>query len=137
MKVTRLQVVARGLTNRCPNCGSRTLFVPGKPFTVNKRCPVCDFVIERDNDEGFFLGSLSLNYGVTLVGFLLPVLLLAYNKVIGVTPASVLAIIGAVGVPLLLYRPSRSWWLMNYYLFLPHHLPANGGRGRAGEDANV
>jgi uncharacterized protein (DUF983 family) len=137
MKVTRLQIVARGLTNRCPNCGRRTLFVPGKPFTVNKNCPACGFVIERDNDEGFFLGSLSLNYGVTLVGFLLPVLLLAYNDVIGVTTATVLAIVGAVGVPMLLYRPSRSWWLMNYYLFLPHHLPANGGKGRAGEDDNV
>jgi uncharacterized protein (DUF983 family) len=137
MKVTRLQIVARGLANRCPNCGSRTLFVPGKPFTVNKTCPACGFVIERDNDEGFFLGSLSLNYGVTLVGFLLPVLLLAYSKAIGVTTATALAIVGAIGVPALLYRPSRSWWLMNYYLFLPHHLPANGGKGRRGEDDNV
>ena len=33
--------------------------------------------------------------------------------------------IGALAVPALLYRSSRSWWLMNYYLFLPNHLPAN------------
>jgi len=26
---------------------------------------------------------------------------------------------------------------MNYYFFLPHHLPANGGTGRAGGDANT
>jgi hypothetical protein len=37
----------------------------------------------------------------------------------------------------LFYRSSRSWWLMNYYLLFPHHLPANGGKGRAGEDDNV
>lgn len=136
MKVTRVQIVARGLTNRCPNCGSRTLFKRGTLFQVNKTCPSCGFLIERDNDEGFFLGSLSLNYGVTLVGFLLPVMLLAYNDVISTTTATVLAVIGALGVPVLFYRSSRSWWLMNYYLFLPHHLPANGGTGRTGEDNN-
>ena len=80
---------------------------------------------------------MSLNYGVTLVCFLLPVILLAYNKVIGPTTAIVLAGIGALVFPALFYRSSRSWWLMNYYLFLPHHLPANGGTGRAGEDDNI
>ncbi|HWA85298.1 MAG TPA: DUF983 domain-containing protein [Opitutus sp.] len=137
MPVSRLQVIARGLTNRCPNCGGHTLFKPGRPFEVNKTCPACGFRIERNNDEGFFLGSLSLNYGVTLIGFLLPVLLLAYHHVISATTATVLAIIGAVVVPILLYRPSRSWWLMNYYAFLPQHLPANGGKGRPGEDDNI
>ncbi len=134
--VTRGQIVARGLTNCCPNCGARTLFKPGTLFQVSPECTVCGLKIERAGDEGFFLGSLSLNYGVTIVGFLLPVMLLAWNKVIGVTPAIVLAGIGAVVVPALLYRSSRSWWLMNYYVFLPHHLPANGGTGRAGEDDN-
>ena len=89
------------------------------------------------NDEGFFLGSMSLNYGVTLVCFLLPVLLLWYFKVIGDHRRIVLAGVGAVGFPALFYRSSRSWWLMNYYFFFPHHLPANGGKGRSGEDDNV
>lgn len=137
MKVTRVQIIARGLTNRCPNCGGRTLFKAGTFFQVNKECPACGFKIERGNDEGFFLGSMSLNYGVTLVCFLLPVMLLAYHKVIGTTPAVVLAAIGALAFPALFYRSSRSWWLMNYYLFLPQHLPANGGTGRAGEDDNI
>ncbi|HVS52381.1 MAG TPA: DUF983 domain-containing protein [Opitutaceae bacterium] len=137
MKVTRGQIIARGLTNRCPNCGSRTLFKPGTLFQLNKACPACGFRFERDNDEGFFLGSMSLNYGVTLVCFLLPVLLLWYYKVIGGTTAAVLAVFGAFGFPALFYRSSRSWWLMNYYFFLPHHLPANGGKGRGGEDENT
>ena len=80
MKVTRVQIVARGLTNRCPNCGSRTLFKSGTLFELNKQCSSCGFRFERDNDEGFFLGSLSLNYGVTLVCFLVPVMLLAFFK---------------------------------------------------------
>jgi len=125
MKVTRGQIVTRGLTNRCPNCGGRTLFKAGTLFEINKECAACGLKIEREGDEGFFLGSMSLNYGVTLVGFLVPVLLLAYYKVIGVSTAVVLAAVGAVAFPALFYRSSRSWWLMNYYLFLPHHLPAN------------
>ena len=129
--VSRVQIVTRGLTNRCPNCGARTLFKEGTLFQVNKECQACGLRFERDNDEGFFLGSLSLNYGVTIVGFLVPVMLLAWRGVIGTTTAIVLAGVGAVLVPALLYRPSRSWWLMNYYFFFPQHLPGNGGKGRA------
>ncbi len=137
MKVTRLQIVARGLTNRCPNCGRPTLFKTGTFFEVNKACPACGLKIEREGDEGFFLGSMSLNFGVTLVCYLTPVMLLAYYKVIGVTTAEVLAGVGCLGFPALFYRSSRSWWLMNYYIFLPHHLPANGGEARPGEDRNI
>ena len=136
MTVTRFQIVARGLTHRCPNCGARTLFKPGTLFRINPKCAACGFEFERANDEGFFLGSMSLNYGVTLGGFLLPVLLLWYFKVIGGTLAAVLAGVGALGFPALFYRSSRSWWLMNYYFLFPHHLPANGGKGRAGADGD-
>lgn len=135
--VTRGQIVARGLSCRCPNCGARTLFKEGSLFQMNDACPSCGLMINRKNEEGFFLGSLSLNYGVTIVLFLVPVMLLAWKGIIGTTLAIVLAGIGAIFVPALLYRPSRSWFLMNYYLVLPHHLPANGGTGHAGEDDNV
>ena len=134
MNVTRAQIVVRGLTNCCPNCGARTLFRRDSWFRLNRECARCSFVFERDHDEGFFLGSMSLNYGVTLVGFLLPVALLAFFGAIGTTTAVVAAVVGAVVVPALLYRSSRSWWLMNYYFFLPHHLPANGGQGGGGDD---
>lgn len=135
MKVTRSQVFARGITSRCPNCGGRTLFQKGRPFAFNKDCPACGMKLERD--EGSFLASMSLNYGVTLFGYLLPVLLLAYYDAIPVSWAVGLALAGSLAVPVLLYRPSRSWWLMNYYLFLPHHLPANQRRTAADGDANT
>jgi uncharacterized protein (DUF983 family) len=121
MKVTRLQIFARGLTNRCPNCGGRTLFKAGTFVEVTPACTA---------------GGLK-NYGVTLVGFLTPVMLLAYYKVIGTTTAIVLAGVGALGFPALFYRSSRSWWLMNYYLVVPHHLPANQRGLTADEDANT
>lgn len=137
MHVTRVQIVARGLTNRCPNCGARTLFKAGTLFETNKQCSECGFTIERTNDEGFYLGSASLNFGMTITLYLVPVMLLAFYKVIGTTTAIVLASGGAIGFPILFYRSSRSWWLMNYYILFPHHLPANGGKGRLGEDDNV
>jgi DNA-directed RNA polymerase subunit RPC12/RpoP len=135
MKVTRLQIVARGLCNRCPNCGGRTLFKPGTLFSVNPECPRCGLKIERD--EGFFLGSMSLNYGFTLVVFLTPIFVLAYRGTLAPNVAIVIGGIGAVLVPALFYRSSRSWWLMNYYFFLPQHLPANQDASSRGEDDNV
>lgn len=136
MRVTRLQVAVRGLLNRCPNCGAPTLFRKGSWFEVNKDCPRCGFRIERD--DGFFIGSMSLNYGVTLVGFLTPVMLLAYRGAIGTTTAIVLAGVGSIGFPMVFYRSSRSWWLMQYYLFFPLQLPANKETSPpAGGDENI
>jgi predicted RNA-binding Zn-ribbon protein involved in translation (DUF1610 family) len=123
MKVTRAQIVHRGLTHRCPNCGAQKLFQSGRPFTLNRECPDCGLPIERD--EGFFLGSMSLNYGVTLVLVLTPVALLWYFGALPGRPAAVIAGMGALVFPVLFYRSSRSWWLANYYFFLPQHLPAN------------
>ena len=137
MKVTRAQIIARGLANRCPNCGGRTLFQPGRLFEVVDACPACGLKIEKD--EGFFLGSMSLNYGVTCFGYLTPVALLWYYGVLGNVWAAGLALAGAALFPILFYRSSRSWWLMNYYVFLPHHLPANRGTSSAasGGDENT
>ena len=136
MNVSRGQIIQRGLTHCCPNCGAHTLFKRGSPFQINARCPACGFEFERQHDEGFYLGSMSLNFGVTLVCFLTPVMLLAFFKVIGTTTAIVLAGVGAFAFPALFYRSSRSWWLMQYYLLFPQHLPANGGKGRSGGDGN-
>jgi uncharacterized protein (DUF983 family) len=135
MNVTRGQIVARGVTSRCPNCGGGHLFKTGRLFELNHACPDCGLKFEKD--EGFYLGALSLNYGITLVAGLVPVALLWYNKVISGSWASGLALGGAVAIPILLYRPSRSWQLMLYYFFFPHHLPANRRALDGTEDENV
>ena len=134
MKVTHGQIIARGLANRCPNCGGSHLFKYGKLFDLNDACPDCGLRFEKD--EGFFLGAMSLNYGVTLVGYLVPVLLLWWLGAVGNKLAIGLAIAGSVLVPILLYRSSRSWQLMLYYSFLPQHLPANR-RSLGAEDENI
>ncbi len=94
MKVSRSRIVAAGLTHRCPNCGGHTLFKPGTLFQLNQQCPDCGLPFERD--EGFFLGSMSLNYGVTIFVFLVPVLLLYVAGSLSGTTAAVLAGAGAI-----------------------------------------
>ncbi len=135
MNVTKGQIFTRGITHRCPNCGAHKLFKEGTLFELNSECPDCGLRIERD--EGFFLGSMSLNYGVTILGFLLPVLILYLVGILSGMMAAILAGVGAIGFPVLFYRSSRSWWLMSYYFFLPLHLPANRGDLQAGQDENI
>ena len=135
MKVTHGQILARGLSNCCPNCGGGRLFKAGKLFELNDGCPDCGLKFEKD--EGFFIGAMSLNYGVTLVAFLVPVALLWYAGYLGGRLTGGLAIGGSLVVPMLLYRSSRSWQLMLYYSFLPQHLPANRRLLDGSEDENV
>lgn len=59
-------MLARGLTRRCPWCGRGGLFT--RWIRLTPRCPRCGLRFERE--EGAFLGSLSLNYGVTGLVFL-------------------------------------------------------------------
>jgi len=135
MKVTPGMIVSRGLRNRCPNCGGRRLFKEGTLFELNGECPDCHLKFEKD--EGFFLGAMALNYGVTVVVFLVPVVLAWYAGWIGGRQAVGLAIGLALLMPVVLYRSSRSWQLMLYYSFFPQHLPANRRELAATEDENI
>jgi uncharacterized protein (DUF983 family) len=129
-RVTRAQILSRGFHNRCPNCGHHSLFRPHS-LRVHERCPDCGLLL--DPGEGFWLGPLVLNYTLTVVLFVVPLIVLGVRGVVPLTLAIVLAVlIGGIGLPLLLYRPSWSWWLMLWFFFLPERLPANGG-GRSDE----
>jgi len=134
MNVTQGQILLRGVTNCCPNCGNKTLFRPGSAFTLDDQCRSCGLKFEKD--EGFFLGAMSLNYGITLVAFLAPIALTWYYGGLGKRTAVALAISVSVVVPIALYRSSRSWQLMLYYFFFPQHLPANHGVLKD-EDENI
>jgi uncharacterized protein (DUF983 family) len=135
MPVTQRQIVQRGLSTCCPNCGGKTLFRADKRLELNRECPQCGLKLERE--DGFFLGAMALNYGVTCFVFLLPTVLLWYAGVLSDNVAIAVALIGSFVVPALLYRASRSWQLMLYYFFLPQQLPANRRELSAGEDENV
>jgi uncharacterized protein (DUF983 family) len=123
MQVTRRQIISRGFAGHCPNCGGHTLFLPGAHFRINEECANCGLKFNRG--EGFFLGPFVINYTVTVIGFIIPVILLCVHGVIGTPAALLLAGGGAVLIPILLYRRSWSWWLMTYFYFLPQKLPGN------------
>lgn len=122
------QIIARGLSLRCPNCGARSLF--RGLLTVNERCRQCGLLFERE--EGFFLGAMVYNYTFTaLIAGVVPCVILlaglAYAPLSSQVRLFVIAVIAGATLPVLFYRPSKSLWLMTYYAFLPGDLPANGG----------
>jgi uncharacterized protein (DUF983 family) len=124
MEVRRSQIVARGVANRCPNCGHATLFLP-RSLRIHRRCPDCGTGFDRG--DGFFLGPWVLNYTVAVFLFVLPALVAGVRGAIPWSAALVLAGIGCTVLPLLLYRSTWSWWLMLYFSIQPGSLPANGG----------
>jgi len=123
MNVTRGQIFQRGMTHRCPNCGQPTLFKPKKLFELNPSCSNCG--CRFDADEGAFLGAFALNYGVSAFGFILPFIVVAYYFDVSLSWIAIWAVLASLVVPLLLYRASRSWWLMCDMLFDPTQLPGN------------
>jgi uncharacterized protein (DUF983 family) len=123
MKVTRTQVIANGIRCRCPNCGRLTIFKPGRYFKVNESCTVCGLPMEKG--DGAFLGPFVINYSVTAFGVIIPVILLHVTGRLATPATLALCFVGALFVPVLLYRVSWGWWLMLYYFFLPGNLPGN------------
>jgi uncharacterized protein (DUF983 family) len=98
----------RGMTKRCPWCGRGRLF--RRWFGIAERCPRCGLRFERE--EGAFLGSLALNYGVTglafiglLVGWLVVTLPDVRWGLLLVVSIGV-----AIGVPLLFYPFAKTIW---------------------------
>jgi uncharacterized protein (DUF983 family) len=124
MGVNKRQIISRGLSHRCPNCGERTLFEP-RSLRIRRRCPKCGTGFDRG--EGFYLGPWVLNYSVAVFVFVLPAIVAGVRGSIPWTATLIIATIGCTILPALLYRSTWSWWLMIYFYFLPESLPANGG----------
>lgn len=123
LRVTRSQIIARGLANRCPNCGNHSLFPP-RSLRIREVCPVCE--LKFDPGGGFRLGPWVINYTITVIGFVVPLLVVGSEGLMPLPLAVGLAVVlGGFGIPLLLYRSSWSWWLMIYFVFFPYRLPGN------------
>lgn len=105
---------------------------PPKSLRIRRRCPVCGTGFDRG--EGFFLGPWVLNYSVAVFLFVLPAIVAGARGIIPWSASLMLAAIGCLVLPLLLYRSCWSWWLMIYFYFLPQSLPANGGPTGAEEE---
>jgi hypothetical protein len=123
MHVTFRQIFSRGLRRQCPNCGGPLVF--GPKMRLLERCPQCAARWDRGN--GFFLGAMVCNYGVTVFGLLIPVLLAAVRGWLPMGAAIGLGVGVALIFPWLFYKFSWSLWITSYYLVLPNELPANAG----------
>src|SRR5437899_13078388 len=69
-----MRLLVWGLCLRCPRCGARSLFRTW--FTMYERCAVCGLRFERE--QGYFLGAMYINSGVTVVLALLASFVLEY-----------------------------------------------------------
>ena len=101
-------VFVRGVTKRCPRCGSGRLFTSW--FKIRDRCPRCGLRLERE--EGGFLGAMTINYMVTALVWL--VVLVAWLVVdlpnLHVPALTITSIAIAGLVPLLFWPLSKTIW---------------------------
>lgn len=101
---SRGQAVRRALRLRCPACGGGELFQG--LFRMASGCPACGLSYERE--PGFYLGSIYINYGITVVvcGLLYAAMVLG----MGTSSELALGVSAAVAVllPLVLFRFARA-----------------------------
>ena len=91
-----------------------------------KHCAGCGMTLRRK--EGFFLGAIVWNYGLTAFG-VLPLVLTAYRLGwLDGTWAVRLAVGAIFVVPPLIHAFAWRLWIGTYYGFLPDQLPSGGRR---------
>ena len=123
MGVSRGQVIGRGFTLRCPNCGGWTLLAG--PWRMRERCIRCGLTFERD--DGFFWGAITVNYFITMTILLVPLLVLVFTERLSVPAALLIGVGWCILFPIAFYGAAKSLWLMLWYVTFPNDLPGNGG----------
>jgi uncharacterized protein (DUF983 family) len=110
-----MRLLVRGFCLRCPRCGARSLFRIW--LTMHERCAVCHLRFERE--QGYFLGAMYINYGVTVILALIGSFALEYWSRPSLTQQLVLWIGFCSLFPVVFFRHSRGLWLAFDYIFDP------------------
>lgn len=128
---TRGQAFQRAVRLRCPWCGIGRLF-RGR-FRMHDACPHCGRVFAPE--PGFYLGSIYINYGVTVIvtGLLYAGLVLGLGTPQRVALPTCLAV--AVLFPVWFFRYARSLLVALDSSVNRHQRPADDGRDRAAAEA--
>ncbi len=126
MAGNRIRSLLRGLKGQCPRCQGRDLFQ--SRYRLRPECPHCGLPLEQE--DGWSLGAIPINYALTCLFWILPVGLLFLTGILSLTTALVLAGLGAVAIPFLTYRVTKSLWVGIYYAVLPHELDSAGQKKR-------
>jgi hypothetical protein len=128
----RADIFWQSACGRCPDCGARirgeadrTAWL-ARLWDTPAHCSGCGMTLRRK--EGFFLGAIVWNYGLTAFG-VLPLVLLAHRfGWIGDAWAVRLAVGAIFLVPPLIHAFAWRLWVGTYYAFLPDQLPSRGRR---------
>jgi len=128
----RADIFWKSACGRCPDCGTqirgeadRTGWL-ARLWDTPTHCAGCGMTLRRK--EGFFLGAIVWNYGLTAFG-VLPLVLLAHRLGWVGDVWAVRSALGAIFlVPPLIHAFAWRLWVGTYYGFLPDQLPSGGRR---------
>jgi uncharacterized protein (DUF983 family) len=129
--------LVRALRLRCPRCGTGRLF--RGLFHMHGACSACGASFRRE--QGFYLGSIYINYGATVIGtgglYALLVLGLGWSH----ESALAACLVAAVAFPVWFFRWARSLLLALDGSVNQHQAAgadaAGGVRALAGDDARA
>ncbi len=115
-----LQTLQRGFQLRCPRCGEQSLFAGY--FSMHAFCRHCHLQFEQE--AGYFVGAIYINYGLTTGIAILGFFLLEYFMQPSITQQLLLWGAFSLFFPLCFFRYSKSLWLNIDYFFNPVEEPA-------------
>lgn len=105
----------RALARRCPYCGTGGVFRSW--FAVKDRCPHCG--TKYAYETGYFLGAYAINLVFTeLLAVAIVISLIVFTD-LPVLPMQIIAVIVAVGLPLLFYPTALLLWIALDVAFHP------------------
>ncbi len=122
LKITRGDIMMRGVICRCPNCGRPGLLKSW--FRLNDACAQ-NCGLDLAKSAGVYSGTTSIGYVASIIFVIIPVCFLVTFKVLSVTAGVLLGIFGSFGFIVLIYPVMLCWMVMAYHLALPEELPAN------------
>ena len=122
LKITRGDIIARGILCYCPNCGQRGLLKSW--FRLNAACAQgCGLDLAKS--AGVYSGTTSIGYVAAIIFVIIPTCFLVVFKLLTVGQGVALGILGSLGFIVLIYPVMLCWMVMAYHLALPEELPAN------------
>jgi uncharacterized protein (DUF983 family) len=118
-------LLSRAARRVCPYCGQVKVFKNW--FSIERYCPACGVRFERE--DGYFLGAMAVNLIVAEMVGMSAVIVLLLQRDMSLIWQEALAITVAVGMPLLFYPFSRTFW-MAIDLYFDKELTRSTLRGR-------
>ena len=119
MKIKRKSIIKRCLLLRCPKCNHFS-FIKNW-FQIKNKCEACGLLLARD-ESGFYFGTTSIGYVISIVLVILPVCILVVADYLSVWFGVFFAITASIILNILLYPLLLAWVLMCYFVLQPELL---------------